>query len=318
MTKDSLVKATAADNQLRCLAATTTRLVGEACRRHRTLPTASVALGRSLTGALLLGASFKDLERITVHFDCEGPIGNIIAQSDAHGNVRGYVTNPAADTTVMNEREKFDVRAIVVGGTLNVKREVGVEIGLTKEPYVGSVPIVSGEIGDDFAFYLAKSEQVNSGVGLGVLMALTPTAELVKQLESERPEFRREELPVVAAGGFIIQVLPGTGDDIIRHLEEALPQAPSPTEMVRQGLTPVEMLRTVLRGVDLTVLDEQEPRFRCSCSYERARLITSALPSEDLEDMLAKDGGAEVICHYCSEVYQIGGAELREMIAAKR
>src|SRR5688572_17998844 len=106
---DKIVRATAAEDQLRCLAATTTQLVGEACRRHRTLPTASVALGRALTGALLIGASFKDLERITLHFDCEGPIGNIVAQADAHGNVRGYVTNPAADARVMNALQKFDV-----------------------------------------------------------------------------------------------------------------------------------------------------------------------------------------------------------------
>src|SRR5262245_24371382 len=136
MTNDQLIRATAADNQLRCFAAITTRLVNEACCRHRTLPTASVALGRSLTGTLLLGASFKDLERINVHFDCNGPIGNIVTQSDAHGKVRGYVTNPAADATVMNALQKFDVRAIVGGGTLNVKREVGQEIGLSKEPYV--------------------------------------------------------------------------------------------------------------------------------------------------------------------------------------
>src|ERR1051325_1766274 len=165
MTKDSLVRATAAGNQIRCIAAITTNLVGEACRRHRTFPTASVALGRTLTGTLLLGASFKDLERITVRFHCDGPIGNILAQADAHGKARGYVTNPEADTTVMNSLGKFDVRAVVGGGTMHVQREVGAEIGLAKEPYSGSVPIVSGEIGDDFAYYLAKDEQINSAVG---------------------------------------------------------------------------------------------------------------------------------------------------------
>lgn len=313
MTKDKVVRATAAENQLRCLAATTTALVGEACRRHRTLPTASVALGRSLTGALLLGTSFKDLERITMHFACEGPLGNIIAQADAHGNVRGYVTNPAADATVMNSQQKFDVRAIVGGGTLHVKREVGSEIGLS-EPYIGSVPILSGEIGDDVAYYLATSEQINSGVGLGVLMALTPTPELEQQRLSPNPEFRREELPVVAAGGFIIQVLPDTGDAVLRHLEAALRQAPSPTEMVKSGLTPAEMLQTVLGDLPLTVLDEREPRFQCQCSIERVRLLLSGLPSEDLEEMLQKDNGAEVICHYCNEAYQISGAELQTMM----
>src|SRR5689334_18701058 len=142
---DKLIHATAADNQLRCMAAVTTSLVGEACRRHRTFPTASAALGRTLTGGLLMGSGIKDLEKLTVHFECEGPIGNIIAQADPYGNVRGYVSNPQADATEMNDRGKFDVRAVVGAGTLYVTRDAGFEIGLMKEPYRGMVPIVSGE-----------------------------------------------------------------------------------------------------------------------------------------------------------------------------
>ena len=169
---DKLIHATAADNQLRCMAAVTTTLVGEACRRHRTLPTASAALGRTLTGGLLLGSAVKDLEKLTVHFDCDGPIGSIIAQADPYGNVRGYVSNPDADVTEMNKLGKLDVRAVVGGGRLYVTRDAGFEIGLMKEPYRGMVPIVSGEIGEDIAYYLAKSEQVNSAVSLGVLMTV--------------------------------------------------------------------------------------------------------------------------------------------------
>ena len=125
---DKLIHATAADNQLRCMAAVTTSLVAEACRRHRTFPTASAAFGRTLTGGLLMGSGVKDLEKLTVHFDCEGPIGNIIAQADPYGNVRGYVSNPEADATEMNARGKFDVRAVVGGGTLYVTRDAGFEI----------------------------------------------------------------------------------------------------------------------------------------------------------------------------------------------
>src|SRR5262245_61434754 len=139
MYPDSLVFATAADDQVRCLSAITTALVGEACRRHRTFPTASVALGRTLTGGLLLGSTLKDLEQITIHFNCDGPIGNIFAQADAHGTVRGYVTNPEADTTAANLDGKFDVRAVVGNGTLHVTRDAGFEIGLLKKPYSGSV-----------------------------------------------------------------------------------------------------------------------------------------------------------------------------------
>jgi molecular chaperone Hsp33 len=317
MTKDLLVRATAADNQVRCIAAITTNLVGEAVRRHRTFPTASVALGRTLTGALLLGASFKDLERLTVRFHCDGPIGNILAQADAHGNARGYVTNPEADATVMNALGKFDVRAIVGGGTLYVQREVGAAIGLSKEPYSGSVPIVSGEIGDDFAYYLAKSEQINSAVGLGVLMKIEAPDSAPQAAVADAPEFALEQLRVAASGGFVIQMMPGTSDEVIAHLEDSLQRVPNPTEMVRAGMSPVDMLQTALGDLDLTVLGESEPHFKCNCSPQRARAIIASLGRDEIEDMLQKDNGAELICHYCNEAYQISGEELRQMLAEK-
>ena len=200
--QDNLVHATAADNQLRCMAARTTALVGEACRRHQTFPTASVALGRTLTGGLLLGSGLKDLEKITVHFHCEGPIGHIIAQADPHGKVRGYVSNPEADATVANAMGKFDVRAVVGGGTLYVTRDAGFDIGLHKEAYRGSVPIVSGEIGEDIAYYLSKSEQIPSAVSLGVLMFVAPSG------DDDAPEFTLDRLRVAAAGGYINQLMP--------------------------------------------------------------------------------------------------------------
>lgn len=309
--------ATAANNQLRCMAAITTDLVGEACRRHRTFPTASAALGRVLTGALLLGAGVKDLEKITVHFACDGPIGNIIAQSDAHANVRGYVSNPVADATAENDRGKLDVRAVVGTGTLYVTRDAGFEIGLMKEPYRGTVPIVSGEIGEDFAYYLAKSEQVNSAVSLGVLMTVEPDRHRSTEnpVDSPAAEFGLERLRVAAAGGFIVQVMPSADEGLIAYLEQALPQAPHSTEMIRSGLGPTEMLRRVLGALDLLVLEEKPPRFHCQCSRERALLIVSALGKEEVEDMLAKDDGAELICHFCNEAYQITADDLSGILA---
>ena len=310
--QDSLVHATAADNQLRCMAARTTSLVGEACRRHKTFPTASVALGRTLTGGLLLGSSLKDLEKITVHFHCDGPIGNIIAQADPHGNVRGYVSNPEADVTVANHLGKFDVRAVVGGGTLYVTRDAGFEIGLHKEAYRGSVPIISGEISEDLAYYLSKSEQIPSAVSLGVLMIVdtdgneTPTA--------IEPEFSLDRLRVSAAGGFIIQIMPSASDDIIRHLEQTIPKAPPSTEMIRAGLSPVEMLNAALGDLDLLVLEEKEPSFYCQCSRERALQIISALGPDEVKDMLAKDNGAQLTCHFCNESYDISGEELGELL----
>src|ERR1700730_12340339 len=291
---DKLIHATAADNQIRCMAAVTTDLVGEACRRHRTYPTASAALGRTLTGGLLLGSGMKDLEKLTVHFDCEGPIGNIIAQADPDGNVRGYVSNPEADATSMNERGKLDVRAVVGGGKLYVTRDAGFEIGLMKEPYRGMVPIVSGEIGEDIAYYLAKSEQINSAVSLGVLMTVNgdkPNGRGEGSAESFISEFSVERLRVAAAGGFIVQMMPSADERLAVHLERNISRAPYATDLVRSGFSPVEMLQEVVGEMDLVVLEEKEPRFHCQCSRERALLIISALGRDEVQDMLAKDNG---------------------------
>jgi molecular chaperone Hsp33 len=318
MITDKLIHATAADNRLRCMATVTTNLVGEACRRHRTSPTASAALGRTLTGGLLLGSGLKDLEKLTVHFDCDGPIGDIIAQAEPSGNVRGYVSNPEADATLMNDRGKLDVRSIVGGGKLYVTRDAGFEIGLMKEPYRGMVPIISGEIGEDIAFYLARSEQVNSAVSLGVLMTVdgddATWEETVGTHESSTAEFSLDSLRVSAAGGYIVQMMPSADNGLAAHLERNISRAPSATDMVREGFSPVEMLRTVLGDLDLLVLEEKEPRFYCQCSHERALLIISALGREEILDMLEKDHGAELICHFCNEAYQITEDELLGLV----
>lgn len=316
---DTLIHAIAADNQLRCMAAVTTILVGEACRRHRTSPTASAALGRTLTGGVLLGSSVKDLEKLTVHFDCDGPIGDIIAQAEPSGAVRGYVSNPEADATAMNERGKLDVRAVVGGGKLYVTRDAGFEIGLMKEPYRGMVPIVSGEIGEDIAYYLARSEQVNSAVSLGVLMTVDGVEARQPENgygspESLTAEFSLDSLRVSAAGGYIVQMMPSADSGLAAHLERNISRAPYATDMVRDGLSPLEMLQAVLGDLDVLVLEQKEPRFYCQCSRERALLIISALGREEVKDMLEKDNGAELICHFCNETYQLTADELGELL----
>jgi molecular chaperone Hsp33 len=316
MPADQLIHATAADNQIRCMAAVTTSLVAEACRRHRTFPTASAALGRTLTGGLLLGSGVKDLEKLTVHFDCDGPIGDIVAQADAHGNVRGYVANPQADAIAMNQHGKLDVRAVVGGGQLYITRDAGFEIGLMKEPYRGMVPIVSGEIGEDIAYYLAKSEQINSAVSLGVLMVVDG-AEDRRSGNQSIAEFSLDSLRIAAAGGFIVQMMPRAEDGLAAHLERNISQAPYATDMIRDGLSPIGMLQAVLGDLDLDVLEEKEPRFRCQCSQERALLIIAALGREEVQDMLIKDNGAELICHFCNEAYQISAVELKDLLASE-
>lgn len=293
--EDHLIQATAAEATIRALAAVTTDLVEEACRRHGTLPTASAALGRSLTGALLLGRTFKDLERLTLQFRCDGPLGGITAEASAHGTVRGYVRNPGADLPV-NARGKLDVKGVVGGGTLHVIREAGYEIGLAREPYYGSVPIVSGEIAEDVAYYLAASEQINSAVSLGVFV---------------EPEQGR----VVAAGGFLIQVMPGAEPGTVAAIEESAARAPHTTEMIRGGADAEGMLRTALGAVPFEVLGHSPVEFRCTCSRERAIHIVSCLGREEVEDMLEKDRGAELTCHFCSAVYLLDEAALEKILA---
>ncbi|MEW6211596.1 MAG: Hsp33 family molecular chaperone HslO [Acidobacteriota bacterium] len=309
--KDQLLYALAAGGQLRCTAAVTTLLVSEACRRHRAFPTASAALGRALTGGLLMGAGAKDLEKITIHFHCNGPVGNIIVQADPQGRVRGYVSNPAADSINGNSRGKLDVRAIVGGGMLHVFRDAGFEIGLMKEPYRGMVPIVSGEIGEDIAYYLAKSEQINSAVGLGVMVEFEDGT---REDALSSIEAALERMRIRAAGGFIIQVMPSAEENLISQIEQNISEAPTSTEMIRSGMTPFEMLKELVGDLDLVLLEEKEPRFACQCSDERARQIIAALGREEIEDMIAKDGGAELTCHFCNATYKISRADLEKML----
>jgi molecular chaperone Hsp33 len=292
--EDHLIIATAADATIRLVAAVTTDLVAEACDRHRAAPTASAALGRALTGALLLGRTFKDLEYITVRFDCRGSIGGIVAEASARGTVRGYVKNPSAHLppTALG---KLDVKGVVGGGMLHVIREAGFEIGLMKEPYYGSVPISSGEIAEDFAHYLALSEQINSAISLGVFV----------ESEQER---------VTAAGGYLIQVMPGAEDETVAEIERFVSLAPTVTEMIRSGADAREMLQTALGEIPVEALETHAIEFRCKCSYERAINIVNALGEEEVRDMLEKDRGAELTCHFCNEVYYLDEAALQQIL----
>ncbi|MDQ3011709.1 MAG: Hsp33 family molecular chaperone HslO [Acidobacteriota bacterium] len=299
--EDHLIQGLTADATVRVIAAVTTDLVNEACGRHSTSPTASAALGRAMTGALLLGRSYKDLEYITLRFDCKGEIGGITAEASAHGTVRGYVKNPLADAPP-NAQGKLNVRGIVVGeggkggkGMLHVIREAGAEIGLMKDQYIGSVPIVSGEIAEDIAHYLAASEQINSAISLGVFV------------ESEQGI-------VTAAGGYLIQLMPGAESGTIAAIEKAIASAPRVTDLIRGGADAEQMMRRVLGDLSLEVLNTHPASFRCTCSYERAVNIVTMLGETEVRDMLEKDNGAELICHFCSAVYYLDDSTLQNIL----
>lgn len=292
--QDTLVHGIAAGGDVRCMAAVTTNIVAEAARRHDLWPTVAAALGRTLTGALLLGSSLKELDRLTVQIVSDGPIGGITAEANARGEVRGYVRNPEAHAQY-NEVGKFDVRAVVGSGMFYVTHESGYDVGLYREPFRSSVPLVSGEIAEDFAYYLTKSEQIPSAVALGVLLKPDPPY-------------------VAAAGGLMIQLMPGGDQSAIDEIENALTQMPHATAMIRDGARPVDLLQAALGETEFEILDEKLVDFACPCSYQRAVSLISSIERAELESMLREDKGAVLVCHFCNESYGLSEEELERIL----
>ncbi|MFL6469130.1 MAG: Hsp33 family molecular chaperone HslO [Pyrinomonadaceae bacterium] len=291
---DKLLHATAAGGKARVIAAVTNELTAEAIRRHETSPTVSAALGRTLTGTLLLGSTIKDFDRLTVKIECDGPVGGITCEATSAGTVRGYVKNPIAELPAKSNG-KFDVSGIIGSGTFYVIRESGFDIGLHRDPYVGSVPIVSGEIAEDFAFYLAKSEQIPSAVLLGVLLTNT-------------------EPFVVASGGVIVQMLPGANEHIITMIEDTVAHAPHVTSIIENGGSPEDLIKLALGDISYEVLEERDVAFSCTCSYEKAKQMIGALGREEIESMIAENNGAVMNCGFCNQTYSLNENDLKELM----
>jgi molecular chaperone Hsp33 len=287
---DKLEIGMGADQQVRVIAAVTTETVTEGVRRHNTSPTASAAFGRVLTGTALLAASLKEFDRLTVRIDGDGPVSSIVGEADNHGNVRGYVRNPLADSPLSPDG-KFDVASIVGTGMFFVVRESGYELGLRKEPYVGSVPLVSGEIAEDFANYLLKSEQIPSAVLLGVLI-------------------NNSEPFVAASGGVIVQMLPGANEHIITMIEDTIRHAPHLTSVVNEGAEPLDLIEMVLGEIPFETLEKRGLQFHCDCSFERAEVLIAGLGEDEVKSMLAEDKGAVMNCGFCNEVYRLDENQL--------
>lgn len=293
---DKLIHGIVAGGDARLFAAVTTETVTEAVLRHGTSPTTSAALGRMLTGAALLGASFKDFDRLTIKVEGNGPVEGITAEATKEGTVRGYVKNPNAEVPAATNG-KFDVRGIIGEGTFYVIRESGFEIGLRPEPYVGSVPLVSGEIAEDFAYYLAKSEQIPSAVLLGVLL-------------------QNSEPFVTASGGVIVQMMPGANNHMVTMIEDTISQAPHVTDLIKQGAEPMDLVNMAIGELPFEILEEREVAFRCTCSIERAATMIAALGREEVESMLAEDKGAVMTCGFCNEIYQLDEEALEQILAS--
>jgi len=295
---DKLIHGTAAGGTVRVMAAITTDIVAEAVRRHQTSPTVSAALGRALTGTLLLASSLKELDRLTVKIEADGAVEGITAEADADGKVRGYVKNPHVELPP-KDNGKFDVAGIIGTGMFYVIRESGYDIGLYREPYVGSVPIVSGEIAEDFAYYLAKSEQIPSAVLLGVL------------LQKQKPFVR-------ASGGVIIQMMPGANEHIITMIEDTISHAPHITSVIKRGATARDLVKLALGAIDFEILEEKEIAFDCNCSFKRAVSLISSLGRDEVAAMLAEDKGAKMTCGFCNEIYTLDEKDLQEMLDVEK
>ena len=287
---DYIVRAMAGNAQIRAFAATTRNTVEAARVAHNLSPVASAALGRTLTAGAMMGAMLKgEKDLVTLQFQGDGPIEGIIVTADSFGNVKGYVGNPSV-MLPPNYAGKLDVGAAVGYGMLQVTKDMGL-----KEPYCGQTVINTGEIAEDLTYYFASSEQVPSSVGLGVLMD-------------------KELINVRQAGGFIIQLMPFADDAVIEKLEQNLTQIPSVTTMLDEGMTPEDMLKKVLEGMDVEFTDTLPVEFNCNCSKERIEKALVSVGEKDLKDMIADGKPIEVNCHFCNTNYTFTIEDLQRLL----
>lgn len=290
ITDDRILKVAAAGDTVRALATVTTGLVEDARRRHGTWPTATAALGRMLTGCLLIGGTLKDEERVSIELVGDGPLRRVMASTTGSGHVRGYVARP--ETHLPPRNGKLDVGGAVGEGLLCVIKTQP----WNKEPYRSMMKIVSGEIGQDLAHYLLTSEQMPSAIGLGV--------------------FVNAAGDVGASGGFLVQALSGAASDVIDLVERNVAALPHVTTLVREGAGPADLLASVLAGLETRPLAEGPVAFACPCTRERVFGALLLLGRAELEDMIAREGRAEVTCEFCAERYLVTRTEL-EVLAAE-
>lgn len=285
---DYIVRATVADAQIRAFAAVTTRLTEEARSRHQTSPVATAALGRLLTGGVLMGSMMKNPEDVlTLQIKCDGPIGGLTVTADAMGHVKGYVNHP--EVMLPPKNGKLDVGGALGQGILNVIKDMGL-----KEPYSGQTILQTGEIAEDLTYYFAASEQVPSSVGLGVLMNRDNT--------------------VRCAGGFIIQVMPFVEERVLRQLEENIGAMRSVTDMLDGGHSPEEMLSGVLSGMEVEITDTMPAGFACSCSERRIEKALISIGKSEIEDMIRDGKPIEVKCHFCNTAYTFSVEKLGQIL----
>lgn len=290
--KDYIVRATAANTQIRAFAAMTTDLVEQARKYHETSPVATAALGRLLTGGVMMGSMMKNpTDVLTLQINCSGPIGGLTVTADATGNVKGYVNEP--EVILPPKNGKLDVGGALGQGILNVIKDMGL-----KEPYAGQTILQTGEIAEDLTYYFATSEQVPSSVGLGVLMEKNNT--------------------VHCAGGFIVQVMPFIEEAVLAKLEENISKIQSVTAMLDNGHTPEEMLSQVLDGLNMEVTDTLQISYHCNCSKERIEKAIISIGKKEIQEMIDDGETIEVKCHFCNTAYHFTVEELEAILKKSR
>ena len=284
--KDYIIRAVTDSGSIRAFACLSKGIVNEAFFHHKTSPVATAALGRLLTAAAMMGAMLKgEKDTISLQLTGGGPLGRVLAVADSKSRVKGYASNPVVDMP-LNANGKLDVGAAVgTDGFLTVVTDIGM-----KEPYIGKIPLVTGEVGDDLTKYFAISDQVPSAVGLGVLVDTDYTAK--------------------TAGGFIIQVMPGATEDDISLLEKNLGEVKSVTALLSEGKSPEDILAMLLSGLEYHITDTIDTSYYCNCSRERVEKALISLGAEELKKIIEEDEKTELTCHFCSNKYEFDKEEL--------
>lgn len=286
---DYMIRATAANGQIRAFAATTRDLTEYARNAHNTSPVVTAALGRTMTAAVMMGSMLKgDKDLLTIKIQGDGPIGSITVTADSHCHVKGYAQNPMV-LIPANAIGKLDVAGAIGKGVLSVIKDIGL-----KDPYVGQTDLVSGEIAEDLTYYFAVSEQTPSSVGLGVLM--------------------NKDNTVRQAGGFIIQLMPDASEETISALEKRLAKVSSVTAMLDSGKTPEDILQELLGDMELAVLDRLSVSFKCGCSKERFARGIASIKKSDIQEMIDAGENIETCCQFCNSKYVFTPDELKEMM----
>lgn len=287
---DYIVRATAADNSIRAFAISSRELVEKARQAHGTSPIMTAALGRLLSAGAMMGTMMKgEKDLLTLQIQCSGPAKGLIVTANATGQVKGYAMNPVVELPP-NAQGKLNVGGALDLGVLSVIKDMGL-----KEPYVGQCQLQTGEIAEDLTYYFATSEQVPSAVGLGVLVD--------------------KDCSVMQAGGFIIQLMPFTSDEVIDQLEKRIAEIDSVTAMLERGLTPEGILEEILGEFGIEFTDKLPAEFHCDCSKERVARALSTISRKDLDDIINDGEEIEIKCQFCNSAYKFGIDELKEIRA---